>query len=101
MHYEAARLLTWKAAWEADKGWDNTITASCAKAFATDYGMKTASDALQIFGGFGYTKNYLIEKLFRDAKLYQIYEGTSQVQRMIVGRFMLSKYDPVFNKTFS
>jgi alkylation response protein AidB-like acyl-CoA dehydrogenase len=63
--------------------------------------MKTASDALQIFGGFGYTKNYLIEKLFRDAKLYQIYEGTSQVQRMIVGRFMLSKYDPVFNKTFS
>ncbi len=101
MHYEAARLLTWKGAWEADKGWDNTITASSAKAFATDYGMKTASDALQIFGGFGYTKNYLIEKLFRDAKLYQIYEGTSQVQRMIVGRFMLSKYEPIFKKTFS
>ncbi|MHA1994468.1 MAG: acyl-CoA dehydrogenase family protein [Candidatus Hodarchaeales archaeon] len=101
MHYEAARLLTWKAAWEADKGWDNTITASCAKAFATDYGMKTASDALQIFGGYGYTTNYLIEKLFRDAKLYQIYEGTSQVQRMIVGRFMLSKYAPVFEKVYS
>ncbi len=101
MHYEAARLLTWKAAWEADKGWDNTITASCAKAFATDYGMKTASDALQIFGGYGYTTNYLIEKLFRDAKLYQIYEGTSQVQRMIVGRFMLSKYAPVFEKVHS
>ncbi|PWI48605.1 acyl-CoA dehydrogenase [Candidatus Heimdallarchaeota archaeon B3_Heim] len=101
MHYEAARLLTWKAAWEADKGWDNTVTASCAKAFATDSGMKTASDALQIFGGYGYTTNYLIEKLFRDAKLYQIYEGTSQVQRMIIGRFMLSKYIPVFDKVFS
>ncbi len=101
MHYEAARLLTWKAAWEADKSWDNTVTASCAKAFATDSGMKTASDALQIFGGYGYTTNYLIEKLFRDAKLYQIYEGTSQVQRMIIGRFMLSKYIPVFDKVFS
>ena len=101
MHYEAARLLTWKAAWEADKGWDNTVTASCAKAFATDSGMKTASDALQIFGGYGYTTNYLIEKLFRDAKLYQIYEGTSQVQRMIIGRFMLSKYVPVFDKVYS
>jgi acyl-CoA dehydrogenase len=101
MHYEAGRLLTWKAAWEADKGWDNTITASCAKAFTTDYGMKTASDALQIFGGYGYTTNYLIEKLFRDAKLYMIYEGTSQIQRMIIGRFMLSKYSPVFNKVFS
>ncbi|MHA2175110.1 MAG: acyl-CoA dehydrogenase family protein [Candidatus Hodarchaeales archaeon] len=101
MHYEAARLLTWKAAWEADNNKDNTISASCAKAFATDYGMKTASDALQIFGGYGYTTNYLIEKLFRDAKLYQIYEGTSQVQRMIIGRFMLSKYSPIFEKTYS
>lgn len=101
MHYEAARLLTWKAAWEADNKKDNTISASCAKAFATDYGMKTASDAVQIFGGYGYTTNYLVEKLFRDAKLYQIYEGTSQVQRMIIGRFMLSKYQPIFEKTFS
>ena len=99
--YEASRLLTWKAAWEADNGFDNTISASCAKAFASDTGMKTASDALQIFGGFGYTTNFLIEKLFRDAKLYQIYEGTSQIQRMIIGRFLLSAYDPIFTKTFS
>jgi acyl-CoA dehydrogenase len=101
IHYEAARLLTWKAAWEADKNWDNTISASCAKAFATDCGMKTASDALQIFGGFGYTTNFLIEKLFRDAKLYQIYEGTSQVQRMIIGRYMLNAYRPIFESTYS
>ncbi|MHA2073005.1 MAG: acyl-CoA dehydrogenase family protein [Candidatus Hodarchaeales archaeon] len=100
MNYEAARLLTWKSAWEADTGRDNTVSASCAKAFATDYGMKTASDALQIFGGYGYTKNYLIEKMFRDAKLYQIYEGTSQIQRMIIGRFMLSSYLPVFDKIY-
>ncbi len=101
MHYEAARLLTWQSAWQADQGQDNTVMASCAKAFATDYGMKTASDALQIFGGYGYTTNYLIEKLFRDAKLYQIYEGTSQVQRMIIGRYMLSKYAPVFDRVYS
>jgi acyl-CoA dehydrogenase len=101
MNYEAARLLTWNSAWEADQGRDNTVSASIAKAFAADNGMKTVSDALQIFGGFGYTTNYLIEKLFRDAKLYQIYEGTSQIQRMVVGRFMLSKYAPIFSKTFS
>ena len=86
---------------EADNGWDNTISASCAKAFATDYGMKTASDALQIFGGYGYITTYLIEKLFRDAKVYQIYEGTSQIQRMIIGRFMLEKYAPIFTRIYT
>ncbi len=101
MNVDAARLLTWKAAWEADQNRDNTISASIAKAFATDYGMKTVSDALQIFGGYGYTTNYLIEKLFRDAKLYQIYEGTSQIQRMVIGRYLLTKYNPIFNKTFT
>jgi acyl-CoA dehydrogenase len=101
MHYEAARLLTWYSACEADLGRDNTISASIAKAFATDYGMKTVSDALQIFGGYGYITTYLIEKLFRDAKLYQIYEGTSQIQRMIVGRYMLANYAPIFDNTFT
>ena len=101
INVDAARLLTWQAAWEADQGRDNTISASIAKAFASDYGMKAASDALQIFGGYGYTTNYLIEKLFRDAKLYQIYEGTSQIQRMVIGRHMLSKYSPIFEKTFT
>jgi acyl-CoA dehydrogenase len=97
INYEAARLLTWKAAWEADQGMDNNISASCAKAFATDYGMKTASDALQVFGGYGYATTYLIEKLFRDARVYQIYEGTSQIQHLIIGRWMLSKYAPIFD----
>lgn len=101
IHYEAARLLTWKSAWEADLGRDNTISASIAKVIGTDYGMRTASDALQIFGGYGYTTNYLIEKLFRDAKLYQIYEGTSQIQRMVIGRYLLTKYNPIFDKTFT
>jgi acyl-CoA dehydrogenase len=101
MHYEAARLLTWKSAWEADQGWDNTIAASCAKAFASDYGMKTVSDALQTFGAYGYLTNYLIEKLFRDAKVYQIYEGTSQVQRLIIGRYMLSQYEPIFKTIYT
>ncbi|MHA1168718.1 MAG: acyl-CoA dehydrogenase family protein [Candidatus Hodarchaeales archaeon] len=99
-NYEAARLLTLKSAWEADRGIDNTISASIAKVFASDHCMETASDALQIFGGYGYTTNFLIEKLFRDAKVYQIYEGTSQIQKMIIGRYMLSKYDPVFKRTY-
>lgn len=101
MKYEASRLLTWKSAWEADQGLDNTLSASCAKAFASDNGMETASDALQIFGGYGYTTNYLVEKLFRDAKLYQIYEGTSQIQRVVIARYMLQKYKPIFDNTFT
>ncbi|MHA2297592.1 MAG: acyl-CoA dehydrogenase family protein [Candidatus Hodarchaeales archaeon] len=101
INVDAARLLTWRSAVEADKGLDNVISASIAKAFASDHAMETASNALQIFGGFGYTTNYLIEKLFRDAKVYQIYEGTSQIQKMIIGRYMLSKYDPVFKKTYA
>jgi acyl-CoA dehydrogenase len=101
MNLEAARLLTWKSAWEADQGQDNIISASIAKAFAADSGMKTVSDALQVFGGYGYTSNFLIEKLFRDAKLYQIYEGTSQIQRLIIGRYLLTKYNPIFAQTFT
>lgn len=97
---DAAQLLTWKAAWEADQGKDNVISASIAKVFSSDHGMETVTNALQIFGGYGYTTNFLIEKLFRDAKLYQIYEGTSQIQKMVIGRFMLSKYEPVFDKTY-
>ncbi|MFX0212020.1 MAG: acyl-CoA dehydrogenase family protein [Candidatus Hodarchaeota archaeon] len=97
---EAARLLTWKAAWEADNGLDNTITASIAKAFGSDIAMAATTEAIQIFGGFGYTKNYLVEKLFRDAKLYQIYEGTSEIQRMVISRHVLENYKPVFEKIY-
>jgi acyl-CoA dehydrogenase len=83
---EAARLLTWKAAWLADQGRRNTKEASFAKAFAADLAMRATTDAVQIFGGYGYMKDYPVEKLMRDAKLLQIYEGTSQIQRMVIAK---------------
>jgi acyl-CoA dehydrogenase len=86
---EAARLLTWKAAWLLDDGQRNTLVSSHAKRFAADIAMKVTTDAVQIFGGYGYTKDYPVEKLMRDAKLIQIYEGTSQVQRVVIARELL------------
>ena len=89
---EAARLLTYKAAWEADQGMDNNLSSACAKAFASDVAMEVTTEAIQIFGGYGYLRTYPVEKLFRDAKLYQIYEGTSEVQRIVISRFVLNRY---------
>ena len=86
---EAARLLTYKSAWLLDDGQRNTLVSSYAKRFAADMGMKAATDAVQIFGGYGYSREYPVEKLMRDAKLVQIYEGTSQVQRMVIARELL------------
>ena len=86
---EAARLLTWKAAWLLDEGQRNTLVSSHAKRFAADIAMKVTTDAVQIFGGYGYTRDYPVEKLMRDAKLIQIYEGTSQVQRVVIARELL------------
>jgi acyl-CoA dehydrogenase len=83
---EAARLLTWQAAWMADNGIKGTLQASMAKCFASDTAMEVTTNAVQIFGGYGYMKDYPVEKLMRDAKIYQIYEGTSQIQRMIIAR---------------
>jgi acyl-CoA dehydrogenase len=90
---EAARLLTYKAAWEADQGKDNNLSSAIAKAFASDVAMKVTTEAIQIFGGYGYLRTYPVEKLFRDAKLYQIYEGTSEVQRIIISRFVMKGYE--------
>ncbi|MHA2234432.1 MAG: acyl-CoA dehydrogenase family protein [Candidatus Thorarchaeota archaeon] len=98
MKIEAARTLYLKAAWTTDNVGDATVPASIAKAFATDVAMETASEALQIHGGYGYIDQYPLEKLFRDAKLYQIYEGTSEVQRLILGRHVLSGYEPAMEK---
>jgi acyl-CoA dehydrogenase len=98
MKIEASRILYLKAAWTTDNVGDATIPASVAKAFATDVAMETASEALQIHGGYGYIDQYPLEKLFRDAKLYQIYEGTSEVQRLILGRHVLSGYEPAMEK---
>jgi len=95
---EAARLLTYKAAWEADQGKDNNLSSSIAKAFASDVAMKVTTEAVQIFGGYGYLRTYPVEKLFRDAKLYQIYEGTSEVQRIIISKFVMNQYEHAMPK---
>jgi acyl-CoA dehydrogenase len=83
---EAARLLTWQAAWLIDQGERATLQSSYAKRFAADTAMKVTTNAVQIFGGYGYMKEYPVEKLMRDAKLFQIYEGTSQIQRLVIAR---------------
>src|SRR5919204_912034 len=85
---EAARLLVWQAAWMLDNGYGRraTLYSSMAKRFAADAAMKVTTDAVQIFGGYGYIKEYPVEKLMRDAKLFQIYEGTSQIQRLVIAR---------------
>lgn len=94
MKVEASRALYLRAAWAADNTPDATIPASVAKAYATDAAMEIANEAVQIHGGYGYIDQYPLEKLFRDAKLYQIYEGTSEVQRLILGRHVLDGYEP-------
>jgi acyl-CoA dehydrogenase len=85
---EAARLLCWQAAWMLDQGYGRkaTLYSSFAKRFAADMAMKVATDAVQVFGGYGYIKEYPVEKLMRDAKLFQIYEGTSQIQRLVIAK---------------
>jgi len=85
---QAARLLCWQAAWmlDEDYGREATLYSSFAKRFAADTAMKVATDAVQVFGGYGYIKEYPVEKLMRDAKLFQIYEGTSQIQRLVIAR---------------
>src|SRR5438093_382316 len=85
---EAARLLCWQAAWMLDQGFgrDATLYSSFAKRFAADTAMKVTTDAVQVFGGYGYIKEYPVEKLMRDAKLFQIYEGTSQIQRLVIAK---------------
>jgi acyl-CoA dehydrogenase len=87
--YEVTRLLTHKAAWQVDKGDLSAKTSSYAKAYGADAAMQCTTDAVQIFGGYGYTKEYPVEKLMRDAKLLQIYEGTSQIQRVVIARHVL------------
>ena len=83
---EASRLLTWKSAALADAGQKNTEAAANAKRFAADTAMEVSTDAVQVFGGYGYSEEYPVARLMRGAKVLQIYEGSSQVQRMIIGR---------------
>ncbi len=83
---EATRLLYTKAAWNLDHGIRDPYLSACAKAFGADRAMQTAIDAVQVFGGNGYVRDYPVEKLMRDAKVLQIYEGTSQIQRLVIAR---------------
>ncbi len=91
MNIDAGRLLCWQAAQLKDAGVRNTLQSSMAKAFCADMAMKVALDAVQIYGGYGYSKEYPVEKLMRDAKIFQIYEGTSQIQRMIIGKELFER----------
>ena len=86
---EAARLLCLKAAWEKDQQTDYTVSSSMAKVFSSETAMWTAIEAVQIYGGYGFVKEYHVERLMRDAKITQIYEGTSEVQRIVIGRSIL------------
>jgi len=90
IRYEATMLLVKKAAWSLDQGIRNPISSSYAKAFGADAAMQSAIDAVQVFGGNGYVKDYPVEKLMRDAKILQIYEGTAQVQRLVIARNLLA-----------
>ncbi len=86
---EAGRLLTHQSAWMLDQGRPASKQSAMAKCFATDSAMRATVDAVQIFGGNGYTKDYPVEKLMRDAKLMQIYEGTNQIQRIVIARELM------------
>lgn len=86
INYEASRLLVWQAAWQVDAGVANPKVPAYAKAFAADMATKAAVDAVQVFGGYGFMKEYPVEKLLRDVKIFQIYEGTSEIQRNIIVR---------------
>ena len=92
MDVEAARLVVWKAAWLMDRGKPNGKESAMAKCLGSDVGMRNALEALQIFGGYGYMRDYPIEKLVRDAKLLQIYEGTNEIQRLVISRDVIGPF---------
>ena len=86
---EAGRLLTWSSAAQLDRGMRNTLACSHAKRFAADSAMEITVDAVQVYGGYGFIKEYPVEKLMRDAKIMQLYEGTSQIQRLVIAKEVL------------
>lgn len=92
---ETARLLTWRSAVESDQALDTNLSASIAKMYASEMALEVANEALQVMGGYGYTKMYPVEKILRDIRLLRIYEGTSEVQRLILAGHLLSAYEPI------
>ena len=89
MEVEAARLMVWRAAWLIDQGLPVTVEGAMAKCYAGDVAVRVTTEAVQVFGGYGYMRDYPVEKLMRDAKIMQIYEGTNQIQRLVVARGLL------------
>lgn len=89
MQIEASRLLVYKACWLKDQGSPFSKESALAKCFASDTAMKVTTDAVQVMGGYGYSKEYMAEKLMRDAKIMQIYEGTNQIQRLVIANNIL------------
>ncbi|KAA0150210.1 hypothetical protein FNF27_06042 [Cafeteria roenbergensis] len=92
---EAGRMLAYKSAWLADQGLPNTHVASMAKRFAADHCQQVTYEAVQVFGGAGFNTEYPVEKLMRDARIYAIYEGTSEIQRLIISRLIFGNHDLV------
>jgi len=92
INVETARLAWRISAWQTDNGIRNSYFASIAKAHAGDIANKCAADAVQIFGGAGFNSEYPVEKLMRDAKIFQIYEGTSQIQRLVISRQLIESF---------
>ena len=88
INIEAGRLLVWKAAYLMDRGLPFTRESAIAKVFSSDAAMKITTDAVQILGGYGYMKDYPVEKYMRDAKLLQIYDGTNQIQRVVISNLL-------------
>jgi len=86
---EAARLLVFKAAWLKDQGEDYAQASAMAKLYASEVAMNVTIEAIQVHGGYGYVKEYHVERLMRDAKITQIYEGTSEIQRIVISRNVL------------
>jgi alkylation response protein AidB-like acyl-CoA dehydrogenase len=91
MQIEAARLLVYKAAVLKDQGKDYNTASAMAKLYASEVAMKHTVEAVQIHGGYGFVKEYHVERLMRDAKITQIYEGTSEVQRIVISRAVIGK----------
>jgi hypothetical protein len=90
---DAARLLTYRAAWLKDQKRPTTLESSMAKLYASEVAVRVSNDAIQVFGGYGYVKDYPVEKYYRDAKLCTIGEGTSEIQRMVIARQLLGRLD--------
>ena len=84
MRIEAARMLVYKACWMRDQGMEFSKEAAMAKCYAADTAMEVTTNAVQIMGGYGYSREYPVEKMMRDAKIMQIYEGTNQIQRLVI-----------------